>query len=98
MAEYVLCVSIRSVQLLMLLGSIFYFGYLIAQWPAGLAFQKLPVGKFLGSTTIGKNFKIFKNMWISLMPKSSMGWPAHDHAGMPQLRWHRHQPFPPRPC
>ncbi|KAJ5172376.1 hypothetical protein N7492_004969 [Penicillium capsulatum] len=34
------------------LGSIFYFGYLIAQWPAGLALQKLPVGKFLGGTTI----------------------------------------------
>ena len=34
-------------------GSIFYFGYLIAQWPAGLAFQKLPVGKFLAWTTIG---------------------------------------------
>ncbi|KAJ5214834.1 major facilitator superfamily domain-containing protein [Penicillium chermesinum] len=33
-------------------GSIFYFGYLIAQYPAGLAIQKLPVGKFLASTTI----------------------------------------------
>lgn len=38
-------------------GSIFYFGYLIAQWPAGLALQKLPVGKFLGITTIGKHGK-----------------------------------------
>ncbi|KAJ5091888.1 MFS general substrate transporter [Penicillium alfredii] len=34
------------------LGSIFYFGYLIAQWPAGLALQKLPIGKFLAATTI----------------------------------------------
>ncbi|KAJ5150888.1 MFS general substrate transporter [Penicillium canariense] len=34
------------------LSSIFYFGYLIAQWPAGLALQKLPMGKFLGTTTI----------------------------------------------
>ncbi|GES65026.1 MFS general substrate transporter [Aspergillus terreus] len=34
------------------LGSIFYFGYLIAQWPAGLALQKLPTGKFLSITTI----------------------------------------------
>ncbi|KAJ5558641.1 hypothetical protein N7461_002613 [Penicillium sp. DV-2018c] len=34
------------------LGSIFYFGYLIAQWPAGYALQKLPVGKFLSITTI----------------------------------------------
>lgn len=38
-------------------GSIFYFGYLIAQWPAGLALQKLPVGKFLGYTTLGINSK-----------------------------------------
>ncbi|KAE8384601.1 major facilitator superfamily domain-containing protein [Aspergillus alliaceus] len=34
------------------LGSIFYFGYLVAQWPAGLALQKLPIGKFLSTTTI----------------------------------------------
>ncbi|KAE8154559.1 major facilitator superfamily domain-containing protein [Aspergillus avenaceus] len=34
------------------LGSIFYFGYLIAQWPAGLALQKLPIGRFLSITTI----------------------------------------------
>ncbi|KXG47528.1 Major facilitator superfamily domain, general substrate transporter [Penicillium griseofulvum] len=34
------------------LSSIFYFGYLIAQWPAGLAMQKLPVGKFLAITTL----------------------------------------------
>ncbi|KAB8071867.1 major facilitator superfamily domain-containing protein [Aspergillus leporis] len=34
------------------LGSIFYFGYLIAQWPAGLALQKLPIGKFLSATTL----------------------------------------------
>ena len=46
--------SLRSVIVLTDPGSIFYFGYLIAQWPAGLALQKLPVGKFLGITTIGK--------------------------------------------
>ncbi|KAF9883259.1 hypothetical protein FE257_003815 [Aspergillus nanangensis] len=34
------------------LGSIFYFGYLIAQWPAGLALQRLPTGKFISITTI----------------------------------------------
>ncbi|KAI1206578.1 MFS general substrate transporter [Annulohypoxylon truncatum] len=32
--------------------SIFYFGYLVAQWPAGYLLQRLPVGKFLGGTTI----------------------------------------------
>ena len=34
------------------LGSIFYFGYLVAQFPAGWAMQRLPVGKFLGLTGI----------------------------------------------
>ncbi|PGH23899.1 hypothetical protein AJ80_01961 [Polytolypa hystricis UAMH7299] len=34
------------------LGSIFYFGYLVAQYPAGYAMQRLPIGKFLGCVTI----------------------------------------------
>lgn len=34
------------------LATIFYFGYLIAQFPAGLAMQRLPVGKFLGATAV----------------------------------------------
>ncbi|CAG8333617.1 unnamed protein product [Penicillium salamii] len=34
------------------LSSIFYFGYLIAQWPAGLALQKFPVGKYMAVTTL----------------------------------------------
>ncbi|KAL2862640.1 putative MFS transporter [Aspergillus lucknowensis] len=34
------------------LGSIFYFGYLVAQYPAGYALQKLPTGKVLATTTI----------------------------------------------
>lgn len=34
------------------LGSIFYFGYLIAQYPAGYALQRLPVGKFIGFTIL----------------------------------------------
>ncbi|OTA76648.1 hypothetical protein M434DRAFT_383362 [Hypoxylon sp. CO27-5] len=32
--------------------SIFYFGYLIAQWPAGYLLQRLPVGKFIGSSAL----------------------------------------------
>ncbi|KAI0834473.1 MFS general substrate transporter [Hypoxylon sp. FL0890] len=32
--------------------SIFYFGYLIAQWPAGYLLQRLPVGKFIGGSAI----------------------------------------------
>ncbi|KAI1085576.1 MFS general substrate transporter [Whalleya microplaca] len=34
------------------LSSIFYFGYLIAQWPAGYLLQRLPLGKFIGITAI----------------------------------------------
>ncbi|KAI0010216.1 MFS general substrate transporter [Xylariaceae sp. FL0662B] len=34
------------------LSSIFYFGYLIAQWPAGYLLQRLPAGKFIGITAI----------------------------------------------
>ncbi|KAK6222625.1 hypothetical protein LQW54_000805 [Pestalotiopsis sp. IQ-011] len=34
------------------LGSIFYFGYLIAQFPASFLLQRLPIGKFVSATTI----------------------------------------------
>ncbi|PSR92339.1 allantoate permease [Coniella lustricola] len=34
------------------LSSIFYFGYLIAQFPAAYALQRLPIGKFVSITTI----------------------------------------------
>lgn len=36
-------------------GSIFYFGYLIAQYPAGYVLQRLPIGKVLGITTISRH-------------------------------------------
>ncbi|KAF2205035.1 MFS general substrate transporter [Delitschia confertaspora ATCC 74209] len=35
------------------LGSIFYFGYLFAQYPSGYLMQRLPIGKFLGAATLG---------------------------------------------
>ncbi|OAK99720.1 MFS general substrate transporter, partial [Phaeosphaeriaceae sp. SRC1lsM3a] len=35
------------------LGSIFYFGYLVGQYPAGYLLQRLPIAKFLGFCTIG---------------------------------------------
>ncbi|KAK8080101.1 hypothetical protein PG997_007919 [Apiospora hydei] len=34
------------------LSSIFYFGYLFAQYPAGYLLQRLPTAKFIGSTII----------------------------------------------
>ncbi|KAL6244412.1 hypothetical protein RBB50_008654 [Rhinocladiella similis] len=34
------------------LGSIFYFGYLWAQFPAGWALQRLRIGKVVGTTTV----------------------------------------------
>ncbi|KAF1973297.1 MFS general substrate transporter [Bimuria novae-zelandiae CBS 107.79] len=35
------------------LGSIFYFGYLVGQYPSGYLLQRLPIAKFLGFTTLG---------------------------------------------
>ncbi|KAG9198511.1 hypothetical protein G6514_009875 [Epicoccum nigrum] len=35
------------------LGSIFYFGYLTGQYPAGYLLQRLPMAKFLGFCTLG---------------------------------------------
>ncbi|KAF3007932.1 hypothetical protein E8E13_011223 [Curvularia kusanoi] len=35
------------------LGSIFYFGYLAGQYPAGYLLQRLPMAKFLGCCTLG---------------------------------------------
>ena len=34
------------------LGSIFYFGYLVAQYPAGYFLQRLPIAKVLGWSTV----------------------------------------------
>ncbi|KAK3679820.1 hypothetical protein LTR78_000196 [Recurvomyces mirabilis] len=34
------------------LSSIFYFGYLISQWPSGFLLQRLPTGKVISVTTI----------------------------------------------
>jgi sugar phosphate permease len=36
------------------LGSIFYLGYLWSQFPGGYLLQKLPIAKFLGTTTISE--------------------------------------------
>jgi hypothetical protein len=35
-------------------GSIFYFGYLVGQYPAGYLLQRLPMAKFIGACTVGK--------------------------------------------
>ncbi|KAJ4303725.1 hypothetical protein N0V90_002626 [Kalmusia sp. IMI 367209] len=35
------------------LGSIFYFGYLVGQYPSGYLLQRLPIAKFLGFATLG---------------------------------------------
>jgi hypothetical protein len=37
-------------------GSIFYFGYLAGQYPAGYLLQRLPIAKFIGCCTVGKFF------------------------------------------
>jgi len=44
------------------LGSIFYFAYLGAQLPGGFLLQKLPIAKFLGTTTISE----WSPMWTAV--------------------------------
>lgn len=34
------------------IGTIFYFGYLIAQFPAGYLLQRLPIGRFVSIITL----------------------------------------------
>ncbi|KAF5013811.1 hypothetical protein FDECE_230 [Fusarium decemcellulare] len=34
-------------------GSIFYFGFLIAEWPANILIQRLPIRTFYGATVLG---------------------------------------------
>lgn len=36
-----------------LVGSIFYFGFLIAEWPANILIQRLPIRTFYGVTVLG---------------------------------------------
>ena len=42
------------------LGSIFYFGYLFSQYPAGYLLQRLPIGKFIGGTTMGNRASLLR--------------------------------------
>jgi hypothetical protein len=67
-------------------SSIFYFGYLVAQYPAGYAMQRLPLGKFLASVTLGQSsFKIRTFQSIprkSRLTRNSPRSHCHDHSGM----------------
>lgn len=42
------------------LSSIFYFGYLTGQFPAGYLMQRLPIAKFLGFATLGMSHELQK--------------------------------------
>lgn len=67
-------------------GSIFYFGYLIAQYPAGYAMQKLPIGKFLAAVTLGQSFLYRQETLIpaarNRLTRNSARCHCHDHCGM----------------
>jgi hypothetical protein len=62
------------------IGSIFYFGYLAGQYPAGYLLQRLPIGKFLGICTLGmlhlRNFQLHTNT-------TRLGGNLDDHSSMP---------------
>jgi MFS family permease len=46
------CPTPSKTMLIFFVGSIFYFGYLFAQFPSGYLLQRLPIGKFLSLATI----------------------------------------------
>ncbi|KAI9740431.1 MAG: hypothetical protein M1834_005011 [Cirrosporium novae-zelandiae] len=56
-------------------GSIFYFGYLLFEWPAGLLIQRLPVAKFYAGTVLG---------WAILMMCTAA---THNFAGLASVRF-----------
>lgn len=68
-----------------LAGSIFYFGYLAGQYPAGYLLQRLPMGKFLGFCTLGQSCVSNLVVPANLV---RLGSHSHDHARMSQLCWH----------
>jgi hypothetical protein len=57
-------------------GSIFYFGYLVAQYPSGYLMQRLPIAKFLGAVTLGRLPKISKLIELTLL---RMGVDSYDN-------------------
>lgn len=52
MARFALLCSIGCSAKLIVPGTIFYFGYLISQFPSAYLMQRLPVGRFVSCTTI----------------------------------------------
>jgi hypothetical protein len=67
-------------------GSIFYFGYLIAQYPAGYAMQKLPIGKYLAGVTLGQSFLYKQETSMPFartrLTRNSARCHCDDHCGM----------------
>lgn len=65
-------------------GSIFYIGYLVGQYPSGLALQKLPIGKFLSIVTL--RMIIIPCPLLALIVVAdfySLGRNPYDHSGLP---------------
>lgn len=66
-------------------SSIFYFGYLVAQYPAGYAMQKLPIGKYLASVTLGSSFLLGSEVLSKLTWSSSRDY-CDDHGRLQLFR------------
>jgi len=47
------------------LSSIFYFGYMVAQYPAGYLLQRYPTGKFIGVTILGTEFSRLLHLLVT---------------------------------
>jgi hypothetical protein len=68
------------------LGSIFYFGYLLGQYPSGYLLQRLPIAKFLGFATLGELIFTTSKREIATNGLNRMGHHSHDNASLHKLR------------
>ena len=50
------------------IGSIFYFGFLVAEWPGNILIQKLPIRTFYGATVFGWAVLTFMTATTSNFP------------------------------
>jgi len=68
------------------LGSIFYFGYLLGQYPSGYLLQRLPIAKLLGFATLGELIFPSSKREIVINGSTRMGHHSHYNASLLKLR------------
>lgn len=71
-------------------SSIFYFGYMLAEYPGVALMQRFPIAKFLGSEFPPPLQTVRANRYSQHHP---LGFNPHDHRNMFLLRRSRNSPF-----